>query len=151
MGLRERLGRHDGTGTCSYSICRGGAGGVPRASQNLYYGAGGFCAICFGGARGYFSGYGVDARAARGVFALSGYWLAGVATYADFGLDFDLAEEGYAEDLGHLLAFAVAEDVYAALAVGAIEIAHVFYYAEDFYVYLAEHFYGFADVGYGYD
>ena len=73
--------------------------------------------------------------------------LAGVAADADLRLDFDFAEERHAENLGHFLAFAVAEDVYAAFAVRAIEIAHIFYDAEDFYIYLAEHFYGFADVG----
>jgi hypothetical protein len=36
-------------------------------------------------------GYSVEAFCYWGVFALGGYWFAGVAAYADAGVDFDFA------------------------------------------------------------
>ena len=62
-------------------------------------------------------------------------------------IDFDFAEERDAEELSHAAAFAVAEDVDAAIAMRAIEVAHIFDDAEDFDVNLAKHFDGFAYVG----
>ncbi len=88
---RELPDHHDGRGTCSRLMGREGVLSTEFFSQNLDYWAGGFCAVCFGGAGGYFAGHGVDAGAAWGLFALGGYWLAGVAAYADFWLDFYFA------------------------------------------------------------
>src|ERR1700730_8631103 len=95
-------------------------------------------------------GYSVEAFCDGGVFALGGYWFASVAADADARVDFDFAQDWDAVFAGGLGAFAVAEDVDGLVAVGAAEGAHVFDYAQDFYVYLAEHFDGFADVGQGY-
>jgi hypothetical protein len=82
-----------------------------------------------------------------GVFALGGYWFAGVAADADAGVDFDFAQDWDAVFAGGFRAFAVAENVDGLVAVRAGEGAHVFDYAQDFHVYLAEHFDGFANVG----
>ena len=95
----------------------------------------------------YVAGHGEDAFAAGGVFAHGGYGLAAVAADTDLRIDFDFAEEWDAEELGHAAAFAVAEDVDAAIAMGAGEVTHIFDDAENFHVNLAEHFDGFAHVG----
>jgi hypothetical protein len=92
-------------------------------------------------------GYSVQTFCDGGVFALGGYGFAGVAAYANAGVDFDFAQDGHAVFPGGFGPFAVAEDVDGFLAVGADEGAHVFDYSEDLNVYLAEHFDGFADVG----
>src|SRR6201998_1322566 len=96
-------------------------------------------------------GDGEDAFAAGGVFAERGHGLAAVAADADLGVDFNFAEEWDAEELGHTAAFAVAEDVDAAIAMRAVEVAHIFDDAENFDVNLAKHFDGFAHVGEGDD
>jgi hypothetical protein len=88
----------------------------------------------------------IEAFCYWGVFALGRYWFAGVAAYADAGVNFDFAQDWDAVFAGGLGAFAVAEDVDGLVAMGAREGAHVFDYAQDFYVYLAEHFDGFADI-----
>jgi hypothetical protein len=92
-------------------------------------------------------GYAVETFCYWRVFALGGYWFAGVAADADAGVDFDFAQDWDAVFAGGLGTSAVAEDVDGLVAMGAGEGAHVFDYAQDFHVYLAEHFDGFADVG----
>jgi len=99
----------------------------------------------------YVAGHGEDAFAAGGVFAHGSYGLAAVAADADLGVNFDFAQEWDAEELGHAAAFAVAEDVDAAFAMGAAEVTHVFDDAKNLDVNLAEHFNGFAYVGEGDD
>src|SRR3981081_992122 len=98
----------------------------------------------------YGAGQVVHGFCAEGAFAQEGYGFAGVAAYADAGIDFDFAEDGDAVGLRGFCAFAVAEDVDGLGAVGTGEGAHVLDYAEDFDIYLAKHFDGFADVGEGY-
>src|ERR1700746_4094856 len=107
------------------------------------------CCVCVDGVDPLtdVAGHGEDAFAAGGVFAERGHGLAAVAADADLGVDFNFAEEWDAEELGHTAAFAVAEDVDAAIAMRAIEVAHVFDDAENFDMNLAEHFDGFAHVG----
>lgn len=119
---------------------------VGNLSIDLDVGAGGGGAD-FGQASGDGVGEGVEALRAGGGFALACDWFAGVAADADAGVDFDFAEDWDAVGDSGLCAFAVPENIYGLVAVGAGEGAHVFDYAEDFYVDLAEHFDGFANVG----
>jgi hypothetical protein len=62
-------------------------------------------------------------------------------------IDFNLTEERHTERFRHVLAFTVAENINAPVAMRAVEVAHVLDHAENFHVYLAEHFDGFANVG----
>src|SRR3984957_13075314 len=90
---------------------------------------------------------GVEAACWRGVFALCGYGLAGVAADADTRVDLDFAENGDAVSDCSFCALAVAEDVDRFVAVRADERAHVFDDAEHLDVDLTKHFDGFANVG----
>src|SRR5271163_2846110 len=121
----------------------------PRTNSVDGDGGAGRSGADFGDAGGDGAGQGVEALGGWRGFALACHWFAGVATDADPGVDFDFAEDGDAVSDGGFCAFAVAEDVDGLVAVGALEGAHVFDYAEDFYVDLAKHFDGFADVGQG--
>jgi hypothetical protein len=98
-------------------------------------------------ARDNVASYGVNALAAGSVFAKRRNGLAGVATDANLRVDFNFTKEWYAEIFGHVLAFAVAENVDTAFAVRAVEIAHIFHYAENFDVHLPKHFDSFAYIG----
>src|SRR4029077_12323510 len=117
-----------------------------RNSGDFDEGAGGG-GVDGGEARGDVARDGVEGFRARGGFGERGDGLAGVAADADLRVNLDFAEEGHAEGLGHVLAFAVAEDGDAFVLRRAIEAAHVLDEDEDFNVDLAEHFDGFADVG----
>ena len=87
-----------------------------------------------------------EAPRARLVFPFQDRGLAAVAGAADFGVEFDAAEEGGDELLGRLFRSAFGEDIDFVIAMRADEVTHVFDDTDHVHFDLAEHFDGFAGV-----
>src|SRR5437879_13465448 len=137
--------REDGEGTRRSCMMIG----WPHSSQNStpsvdLYGGAGAGQGDGGDLRGDGASHGVDAFRDGRTLALRGDRFAAIAANADLRVDLDFVQKRHAEQLCHVLAFAVAEDVDAPVAMRAVEIAHVFDHAQDTDVALAAPCHGLA-------
>lgn len=112
---------------------------------NLNY-AGWLGRFDLGYSRNYFSCEFKDRFGVRRIFAFEDYGLAAVAGFADFGIEFDVAEERDAVLFRHIFCAAPGEDIDLVIAVRAGEEAHVLDHADDIHFHLLEHLDGFAGV-----
>src|SRR5712692_5750406 len=82
----------------------------------------------------------------RRIFALKYRGRAGIASLANFGIEFHAAQKRYVELFRSLLRAAAREDINFVLAMRADKVTHVLDHAHDIHLHLTEHLDGFASI-----